>query len=235
MNTRLISVAIVGLVSSGVLLTSGVVLSGRDLASQGYQWGKWRPACQAATSNDKQLALPYAGADSVTIDLPALVSYRPGNGPQAIISGEQALVDQVRIEDGKISLDCDPGSQTVKLNVQLTGPAISDWTLLGRGDLSLMQLNQPQLRLRIRGSGSVIATGATEKLDLDLSGSGAARLNDFIAQSAQINIRGSGNAQIAAQKDAEVSIFGSGNVELSGAPALRRSELRGSGRIVSVP
>jgi len=107
--------------------------------------------------------------------------------------------------------------------------------LLGSGDLTLSQINQPQLRLSIRGSGSVAATGAADTVGLNISGSGAARLKDLAAKSVQIDIRGSGDAQLSAQADADISISGSGNVELFGRPILRRSEIRGSGRIVQVP
>jgi len=99
----------------------------------------------------------------------------------------------------------------------------------------LSQINQPQLRVSIKGSGSVAATGAVDMVGLDISGSGAARLRDLTAKSVQIDIRGSGDAQMTAQADADVSISGSGNVELFGRPVIRRSEIRGSGRIVQAP
>jgi carbon monoxide dehydrogenase subunit G len=107
--------------------------------------------------------------------------------------------------------------------------------LLGSGDLILSQIDQARLRLSIRGSGSVTATGATGSVDMDISGSGAARLKGLTSKSAKITIRGSGDAQMTAQVEADVSISGSGNVELSGHPILKRSEIRGSGRIVQTP
>jgi carbon monoxide dehydrogenase subunit G len=107
--------------------------------------------------------------------------------------------------------------------------------LLGSADLSLAQINQPQLHVSIRGSGSIAATGIADALGLEISGSGKAELKSLTAQSAQVEIRGSGDAQITAEGDADVSISGSGNVELFGHPKLRRSEVRGSGTIVQVP
>lgn len=70
---------------------------------------------------------------------------------------------------------------------------------------------------------------ATSACYLEISGSGSGRLKNLIAQSAQIKIRGSGDAQITAQADADVSISGSGDVELYGHPTMRRSEVSGSG------
>ncbi len=72
-------------------------------------------------------------------------------------------------------------------------------------------------------------------MDLKISGSGNARLKNLIAQSARIEIRGSGDAEVTAQADADVSISGSGDVDLYGHPTMKRSQVRGSGSITNVP
>jgi hypothetical protein len=177
--------------------------------------------------------LPFSAGDSLTIDLPASVHYQPGDKAEAVVSG--ALLDHVRFDGGRLSLDCEPGWFASRPDISLSGPAIVDWKVLGSGDLTLSQINQPELRLSIRGSGSVTATGTAQTVGLDISGSGEGRLRNLIAQSARIEIRGSGDAQITAQADADVSISGSGDVELYGHPTMRRSQVRGSGSIVQVP
>jgi hypothetical protein len=234
MTGKLAFVATTGLISAFVFLALGIGLSGGDWANARHWWGTIRSTCGPAASTRQQVTLPFSSGDDLAIDLPASVHYQPGDRTQAIVSGEPALLDHLRIEGGRLSLDCDPGWLASQLDVNLSGPAITDWKLLGSGDLTLSQINQPQLRLSIRGSGSVAATGAAQKVHLDISGSGTARLKSLTAQSAQIEVRGSGDAQITAQADADVSISGSGNVELFGHPLLH-SETRGSGRIVQVP
>ena len=81
----------------------------------------------------------------------------------------------------------------------------------------------------------MVANGTTQAVDLEISGSGSGRLKDLIAQSAQVEIRGSGDAEVTAQADADVSISGSGDVDLYGHPTMRRSQVRGSGSITQVP
>jgi hypothetical protein len=235
MTGKLALAATTGLIGAVAFLTLGIGLSGRDWADASQLWGAMPSACEAATSTGQQVTLPLTDSDSLVIALPASVRYQPGDRAEAVVSGDPALLGHVRLDGTKLTLDCDPGWFASRLDVSVTGPAITDWKLLGSGDLTLSRIDQPQLRLAIRGSGSVAATGAADTVGVDISGSGTARLRGLITKSAQITIRGSGDAQMTAQADADVSISGSGNVELSGHPVLRRSEIRGSGRIVQVP
>lgn len=234
MTGKLAFVATTGLIGAAVFLTLGIGLSGRDWADARQLWGVVTTACGTTASTKQQVTLPLTTSDSLVIDLPASVRYQMGEKAEVIVSGDPTLLDHVRMEDRRLSLDCDPGWFASKLDVSVSGPAITDWKLLGSGDLTLSQINQPQLRLSIRGSGGVGATGVVDAVDVDISGSGTARLRDLTAKSAQITIRGSGDLQMTAQTDADVSISGSGNVEIFGHPILRRSEIRGSGRIVQV-
>ena len=232
---KLAFVATAGSISAIVFLALGIGLSGRDWADARHLWGAMPSTCGSAVSTRQQVTLSFTATDNLVIDLPASVRYQPGDKAEAVVSGDPALIDHVRMEGGRLGLDCDPGWLDARLDVSLSGPAISNWKLLGSGDLTLSQINQPQLWLIIRGSGSIAATGTADTVGLNISGSGAARLKDLTAKSAQIDIRGSGDAQVTAQADADVSISGSGNVELFGRPILRRSEIRGSGRIEQMP
>lgn len=235
MTGKLAFVATAGLIGAVVFLTLGIGLAGRDWATAGGWWIAGQSTCGSAASTNRQVTLPFGASDSLTIDLPASVRYQPGDKAEAIVSGDAALLDHVRMEGGRLSLDCEPGWFASRLDVSLSGPAITDWKVLGSGDLALSRINQPELRLSIRGSGSVVAAGTARTVGLDISGSGTGRLKNLTSQSARIDIRGSGDAQITAQVDADVSISGSGDVELFGRPTLRRSEIRGSGRITQMP
>ncbi|MBB3612650.1 DUF2807 domain-containing protein [Rhizobium sp. BK602] len=235
MTGKLAFVATTGLIGAVVLLALGIGLSGQDWADARYLWGAMPSTCAPAASSKQEITLPFTASDSLAIDLPASVRYQPGDKAEAIVSGDPDLVDHVRLQGGRLDLDCDPGRSSSRLEVSLSGPAITDWKLIGSGDLTLSQLNQPQLRLSIRGSGNVAASGAADTVGLEISGSGAARLKELAAQSARIDVHGSGDVQVTAKADADVSISGSGNVELFGRPVVRRSQIRGSGSIVQVP
>ncbi|TPN75438.1 DUF2807 domain-containing protein [Mesorhizobium sp. CU2] len=231
MTGKLAFAATAGLIGAVIFLAVGIGLSGPDWVHAGGSWIGGESTCGKSTSTTKEVTLPFSAGDSFTIAVPAAVRYRSGDKAEAVVSGDSVLVDHVRIEGGKLSLDCEPGWFDSKLDVTLSGPAIADWKILGSGDLALDGINQPALRLDIRGSGSVTASGTAQTVDLRISGSGDGRLRDLTAQSASVDVRGSGNAEITAQADADVLISGSGNVDLYGHPTMRRSEVRGSGSI----
>jgi hypothetical protein len=179
-----------------------------------------------------QVTLPFLPGDSLAVTLPGSVRYRPGDKAGAVVTGDASLLDHVHIENDTLSLDCELVRGSPELEIDLTGPAITNWKLLSSADLTLTDISQRQFRLNIEGSGNVIATGAVETVGLKISGSGNARLKSLVAKSAEIEVRGSGGAQLTAEMNAEISISGSGNVELFGHPSLSRSEVRGSGRII---
>ncbi len=231
MSGKLAFAATAGLAGAAVFLAAGIGLSGPDWVYAGGSWIGRQSTCGKSTSTTKEVTLPFSAGDSFTIAVPASVRYQPGDKAQAVVSGDSVLVDHVRMEGGKLSLDCDPGWFDSKLDVAVSGPAITDWKILGSGDLDLNEINQPGLRLDIRGSGGITATGAAQTVDLRISGSGSGRLKDLVAQSAKVDIRGSGDAEITAQVDADVLISGSGDVDIYGHPTMRRSEVRGSGSI----
>lgn len=235
MTGKLAFVATTGLIGAVVFLTLGIGLSGRDWSDGRQLWGAMPSTCGSGVSTGQQVILPFVASDDLTIDLPASVRYQPGDKAEAVVSGDPALLDHVRMEGGKLSLDCDPGWSAPRLGVALNGPAITHWKLRGNVDLSLAQIDQRELQLNIRGSSRVTATGTTDAVGLNISGSGDAELKSLIAQSAQIEIRGNGKVQVTAQSDADVSISGNGFIELFGHPKLRRSEIRGNGRVVQVP
>jgi carbon monoxide dehydrogenase subunit G len=235
MTGKLAFTAMAGLTGAALFLAVGIGLAGPDWVNAGGSWIGGQSTCGATTSTRKEVTLPFSADGSFTIALPAAVRYLPGEKAEAVVSGDSTLIDHVRMEGSRLTLDCEPGWFASRLDVSVSGPAISDWKLLGSGDLALSEINQPELRLSIRGSGSVAATGTAQTVDLEISGSGSGRLKNLAAQSAEIKIRGSGDAQITAQADADVSISGSGDVELYGHPTMRRSEVRGSGSITQVP
>ena len=231
MTGKLAFVATVGLAGAAVFLAVGIGLSGPDWVYAGGSWIGGESTCGRSTSTTKQVTLPFSAGDSFTIAVPASVRYQPGDKAQAIVSGDSALVDHVRMQGSELSLDCEPGWFNNRVDVTLSGPAMTNWKILGSGDLALGEVNQPALNLDIRGSGSVTASGTARTIDLRISGSGSGRVKSLVAQSAKVDIRGSGDAEITAQADADVFISGSGDVDIYGHPTMKRSEVHGSGSI----
>lgn len=235
MMGKLAIVAVTGLVGGLALLTLGIGLSGQGLAEARKLLGASSSTCRGAAVAGREITLPFTPGDSLRIDIPGTVTYRPGDKAEAIVRGDPELIGHVRIDGQRLSFDCDPGWGASGIKVALSGPAIADWTMNGSGELTLTDIDQPKLVLSIMGSASIAATGAADDVSVNVMGSGSAGLKDLSAKSAEVVIRGSGDAEVSASSEADVSIAGSGNVEISGRPVMRRSEIMGSGRITQVP
>ena len=105
----------------------------------------------------------------------------------------------------------------------------------GSGEVVFADIKQEVLRIVMKGSGGITASGEAHDLSLDAAGSGRADLGRLIAQQASARIRGSGEVDLAPREDADISISGSGVVRLHGAVTQIHSHVSGSGQIKQVP
>lgn len=244
--------AIVGLIAAVSLLAFGA----SRIGSNGVEGASWprntRWACgltwlQRARAGHRTaggsdgvspgtVTFSFESRDSLDIDLPAAVSYRPDTKAEATVSGDPAVIRHVRIANGRLGFDDEIGCiPATHLTVRLTAPSITRWRVNGSGDLVLSDIDQPRLELRIGGSGHIVAKGSVQAIGLNIAGSGTAQLQELSARSAEIVVHGSGDARVAAQDSANIAIAGSGAVKLYGHPATLHSTVSGSGRIENVP
>ncbi|WP_112070114.1 GIN domain-containing protein [Herbaspirillum rubrisubalbicans] len=247
--------AVVGLIIAVSLLAFGASRIGSN-DTEGASWSRntqntqwacgltWLQRARAGhrTANGTDgaspgtVTFPFESSDSLDIDLPAVVSYRPGTKAEATVSGDPAVISHVRIANDRLGFDDEIGCiPATHLTLQLTAPSITRWRVNGSGDLVLSDIDQPRLELRIRGSGHIVAKGSVQAVGLNVAGSGAAQLQELSARSAEIVVHGSGDARVAAQDSANITIAGSGAVKLYGHPATQHSTVSGSGRIENVP
>lgn len=231
MTKKLAFTATTGLVGAAAFLTLGIALAGPDALHASRLLGVSHSTCGAAGGARQEMTLPFAATDRFAIHLPARVHYQPGGAAEAVISGDPALLAHVRLEQGQLRLNCDPGWFAPRLEVTLSGPPIAIWDVRGSGVLTLANIDQPSLRLGIDGSGSVDVTGAADQVEISISGSGETALRDLTAKTVEVEIRGSGNVSANGTADAvDVKISGSGDAELR--DLIARSvtvSIRGSG------
>jgi hypothetical protein len=93
-----------------------------------------------------------------------------------------------------------------------------------------MNVNTPEVRAEISGSGQINVAGETEELKVSMSGSGVYKSEQLSAENVEINISGSGDATVYADNDIKASIAGSGNVYYKG-KAQVHSDIAGSGGV----
>jgi Putative auto-transporter adhesin, head GIN domain len=227
MNKRLVAIAVVSLSVSAACALLVVLTSATDWVDGDYlSWAATKRTCaatpwakKASPGEPRTIDLEWGRSDAVKVNIPARVHYQPGPKAQASVSGDAELVSHVRMRDGTLesdtSDDCFPAGALV---VQLTGPAVTAWTLNGSAELDLSDIQQDVLRLTMHGSGKVTASGEVHELSLDAAGSGRADLSRLVTQQTNAQIRGSWEVVLADTKQEVVRIVmhGSGGVTASG-------------------
>jgi hypothetical protein len=97
----------------------------------------------------------------------------------------------------------------------------------GSMDLALYAL---KIDAKISGSGEMKLSGATDNAEFSVSGSGEYHAFDLLANKVEVNISGSGDADVYASEYLDVEITGSGDVYYKGNPSLD-VRITGSGSV----
>lgn len=106
-----------------------------------------------------------------------------------------------------------------------------DASVSGSGDMKL-QLDTDHLTSRISGSGTITAAGEANRHDLSISGSGNNNSFELRSEEAEVDISGSGQAEVNVRRTLEVDISGSGRVHHKGNPRVN-ADVSGSGKVIS--
>lgn len=188
----------------------------------------------------------FAGGDRLILDAAFDVTYVQGPANTIRLEGPQAAIDRIRIDGARIGFDDeDPETVTVRfgpggitgwsdldgVRVVVTAPSVRNFEINGSGDLDVQGYDQPEFRLRIAGSGDARATGRTERLEVDIAGSGEADLDGLEARDADFDIAGSGEIDARPTGRVEAAVSGSGDIRLRRQPASLNSNVAGSGEV----
>lgn len=216
-------------------LALAYVISGRNLGSMldrslflAQSCGKGS-ATTDATRSERRLA--WQGNDTVELALPATVRYRGGNGSDVIVRGPTDVIAHVEVQDGRITLDCHRFGGFRDVEITLPGRVFRRIGIAGSGNLVMENVSQPELALRISGTGSVRAQGTVDRTTVNIAGSGDARLAGLAMKELTAKISGNGKLEAAPKDSTDVAISGSGDVRLASRPATLRSKVSGSGRV----
>ena len=152
-------------------------------------------------------------------------------GSDIVLRGAPATIDRVELHGSRLVLRCRPAGGT-RLEVSLPGTTLHRIGISGAARVALEDFHQPALALRIRGSGSVQAHGAVDRLSVNVAGSGEARLGGLATRDLTVKVSGSGDVEASPTAAADVAISGSGRVRLLTRPARLDTRISGSGRLV---
>lgn len=157
-------------------------------------------------------------------------------GPQASIEleGDDNLIDRIRTdaERGTLHLRVRGGYHVRRPMVaRITVPRLERVDLEASGDARISGLAGGSLALAGHGSGSFVAEGSVDSLDIRIQGSGDADLENLRAREARILINGSGDASAHVTDTIIATVNGTGEIVYRGEPRNVTEDVNGTGRI----
>jgi hypothetical protein len=228
MTNKLTIVTGAGLLLCAVFLGSAVVIGGDDIFHDARSLDRVKPLIDVATHK----AWRWNGGDTLALDAPINIRYRPSGPPQVSVTGPAELLQHVQVAEGRIGSDrsVNHGSDK-KLDAVVSGVSIRKFVVNGNENLDLGEIDQSHLDLHINGTGTVHGRGKVERLNLTISGPGNADLGGLSVGDAKISILGSGDAALSPHGRVKLFIAGSGKLQLLTKPAELRQTIVGSGEV----
>lgn len=225
-----------GGLSVGVVCLSLAYAVGRDrmndLVDLGFSFDRSCDSDSAEVdSNKSERRWTWNGDDTVDIAVPATVHFRGGEGDEVIASGSPNAISHIEVRGSRITLNCRGSVGSREIDITLPGRAFRHVGISGSGRVVMENVSQPDLTLRISGSGTLRAQGTSDHVTVKITGAGRARLADLATKQLTVDISGSGNIEAAPKDVADIKVSGSGNVRLLSRPSQLRSHVTGSGHI----
>lgn len=159
---------------------------------------------------------------------------RRGPVPRLRLIGDDNLLELIATEvrGGTLVVEA-RGSYRARqpLRIEVELPSLSALSVPGGANAVLEALDPEHFQLVIDGSSTVEATGQVQRLEIELNGSGDARLAGVRAGQVKAELNGSGNIEVQATGDLLAELNGSGDIVYSGDPDELRVQVNGSGRI----
>jgi hypothetical protein len=112
---------------------------------------------------------------------------------------------------------------------RVTGSGSVSISLSGACDADL-DLNAPRISGNLSGAGSLTLKGETRDLELDGSGSSSFKCLGLMSENVDVDITGSGDAEVFASVKLDVSVTGSGSVKYKGNASVSQ-RVTGSGSV----
>jgi hypothetical protein len=123
------------------------------------------------------------------------------------------------------------GSGSVLSQSKVSSNGRLDIDVTGSGDVKL-DLAAPEVEADATGSGNIILSGTTRNFKGEINGSGELHCFGLMSENTDVEISGSGSAEVFASKRLDVRISGSGDVAYKGTPTINQ-RISGSGDVRS--
>ena len=232
MASKLVTIAVLGLVTSAVCIGAAAAIGGSSL-NDGiaglFDRGPRCPRIDGATATSREL--DWDGSDKIELVVFSDASYTPGTDMKLHASGDPQVLAHLQIRNGRIDLDCRGWRDRDKIKLTLPGREFREFAIAGRSDLKLDGLNQSSLKAQIAGTGTIDANGRVDDLKIEIAGVGHADFGKVTGRSAKVELAGVSSADIAPTDFAKIQIAGPSTVNLHSNPKDLDTDIAGPGRL----
>ena len=122
------------------------------------------------------------------------------------------------------------GSSDISAMQGIENDEMIDVRVSGSGNVNA-QVKAPNIRAAVSGSGNLVLQGRTKNFDCTVSGSGNAKCQELLSENTNIDVGGSGNANVYASVSLKASAGGSGDIYYRGNPSTPEIHRSGSGSV----
>jgi hypothetical protein len=161
------------------------------------------------------------------------VNVRAGEPRRLHVRAGEKVIEDIRTEvrDGTLYVSYDgPSIREGRLLVEVAAPTVDAISITGAADVLVDDLEADALDIRVSGAGDIAAHGQTDRLTVDISGSGDADLAELSAADARVELSGAGDAEVLATDRLDAEVNGAGDLAYRGDPEVRQ-RVSGSGEI----
>jgi hypothetical protein len=214
-----------------VVLLALVVLCSTAVVLSRHRGSKTGEGSGVSTTQTRRVS-PFG---SLELAGSAVVAARIGPRRSVVVHADDNLIDRITtvVRDGRLVVDTRGGFSTKSpMRVEVVARSLSLVSLTGSGVLTVEGLRQAHVAVRLPGSGVLDASGAVDRVDATLSGSGDLDLRNLVARGATAAVSGSGRLQVHATETLHAAVSGTGALFYSGSPATVTRSVTGTGAII---
>ena len=192
----------------------------------------------------------------ITLEIPAKITLVIADSAGCGITAQQNIIDNIefKLNGDKLRITSKHNFRTDKaVEITLATSTLEQIKINGSGDIIVLNpikgssldlaINgsgnisvnafMDEIVSKINGSGDIIIGGKAATHRIDLNGSGNLKGYELIVEKCEVNIKGSGNAELNASSSLDAELIGSGNVSYKGSPAIK-SNITGSGTLTKI-
>jgi Putative auto-transporter adhesin, head GIN domain len=172
-------------------------------------------------------AIDLAGTNGVSVAV--------GPAQSVAVRADDNLLDHVTtvVRNGRLTVG-DQGSFTASTSmaVNITVPSLDGVALTGTGSVAVYGVRADDFAVEMKGTGSIVATGAVRRVNATLAGDGELQLQDLVARDAIATALGTGRIDVHTTRSLAASITGTGTIVYYGHPTKVTESITGTGMIV---